>query len=144
MYVKVKSDGSTVFPYTIADFRSENPRTSFPSEISEETLNDHGIYLVEDSAVPDFNLLTHELKWELARVSNTRWAKRWMAVELPINKASTRVRNARDRALSETDWTALSDVKMTEQMRSYRQELRDIPEQEGFPYSVVWPEKPSR
>lgn len=26
---------------------------------------------------------------------------------------------------------------------AYRQELRDIPQQEGFPYNVVWPEKPN-
>ena len=142
MYVKVKLDGSTVFPYTLSDFRAENPRTSFPSQISEETLNEHGVYLVEDSPVPDFNLLTHELKWELAQVSNTRWARQWVAVELPIKTASKRVRSARDRALSETDWCALSDVTISDEMRSYRQALRDITEQEGFPHSVSWPEKP--
>jgi len=27
-------------------------------------------------------------------------------------------------------------------MAIYRQALRDIPQQEGFPYNVVWPEKP--
>lgn len=25
---------------------------------------------------------------------------------------------------------------------AYRQALRDVPQQEGFPYSIVWPEKP--
>ena len=52
------------------------------------------------------------------------------------------VRNKRDRLLSDTDWMALSDVTMSAEMTSYRQALRDITAQEGFPYSVNWPTKP--
>ena len=47
----------------------------------------------------------------------------------------------RDR-LVKTDWWALSDLTMTQAQIEYRQALRDIPQQEGFPLNVVWPEKP--
>lgn len=56
---------------------------------------------------------------------------------LPID-----VRNQRDRLLAETDWMALSDVTMSSEMTAYRQALRDIPTQAGFPASVTWPTKP--
>lgn len=143
MYVKVNTDGSTVFPYTLADFRSENPRTSYPADIPEEMLNESGVFLVESSPVPDFDQLTHELAWELAPTSNTRWTKRWVVKELEEGEAARRLLNYRAGLLAETDWCALSDVTMSDEMRSYRQALRDITKQEGFPFSVVWPEKPA-
>ena len=51
-------------------------------------------------------------------------------------------RSKRNRLLSDTDWMALSDNTMTPEWVSYRQALRDITAQEGFPYSVIWPTKP--
>ena len=51
-------------------------------------------------------------------------------------------RSKRDRLLSDTDWMALSDNTMTPEWATYRQALRDITAQEGFPYSVNWPTKP--
>tara|TARA_R110002096_G_scaffold320036_1_gene514136 strand:+ start:441 stop:704 length:264 start_codon:yes stop_codon:yes gene_type:complete len=52
------------------------------------------------------------------------------------------VRNQRDSLLASTDWMALSDVTMSDAMTTYRQALRDIPAQSGFPSSVTWPTKP--
>ena len=58
------------------------------------------------------------------------------------DRLAANLRNERDRLLSETDWMALSDVTMSTEMQSYRQALRDITGQAGFPYSVTWPTKP--
>lgn len=55
---------------------------------------------------------------------------------------SIRVRDERDRKLAETDWMALSDVTMSAEMTTYRQALRDITAQAGFPHSITWPTKP--
>ena len=55
-------------------------------------------------------------------------------------KAAASVRATRDAKLAETDWTALSDVSMTPEMAVYRQALRDITQQAGFPNTVEWPE----
>ena len=53
------------------------------------------------------------------------------------------VRKLRDDLLAETDWTANSDVTMSAAMTTYRQDLRDITDQAGFPANVTWPTKPS-
>jgi hypothetical protein len=58
------------------------------------------------------------------------------------DRLAANLRNQRDRLLSETDWMALSDVTMSTEMQSYRQALRDITDQAGFPTSVTWPTKP--
>ena len=51
-------------------------------------------------------------------------------------------REVRDSLLAETDFYALSDVTMSEEMTAYRTALRNIPQQEGFPNSITWPTKP--
>ena len=53
------------------------------------------------------------------------------------------VRAERDKLLSATDFYALSDVVMTTAMTTYRQALRDVPTQSGFPSEVTWPDKPA-
>lgn len=49
----------------------------------------------------------------------------------------------RNRRIAETDWTANSDVEMSEEMKAYRQALRDITKTYSSLDDVVWPEKPS-
>jgi len=52
------------------------------------------------------------------------------------------LRQRRNQLLTETDYLALSDVTMTDEMRSYRQALRDLPANTVDPANPVWPVKP--
>ena len=58
------------------------------------------------------------------------------------NGLAKSARSKRDVLLKETDHYALSDVTMSDAMKTYRQALRDVPAQSGFPNSITWPEKP--
>lgn len=52
-------------------------------------------------------------------------------------------RDTRDRLLSETDWTQVADAPVNKAAwATYRQALRDIPQQAGFPVTINWPVKP--
>ncbi len=51
-------------------------------------------------------------------------------------------RAKRDDLLKATDHYGLSDVTMSDEMATYRQALRDVPQQETFPQEITWPEKP--
>ena len=64
----------------------------------------------------------------------------WAAGE--NDRLAADARAERNAKLAETDWTASSDVTMSDAMRTYRQALRDVPAQEGFPSDITWPEKP--
>ena len=44
-----------------------------------------------------------------------------------FDRAIANLRSDRDRRLAQTDWYALQDVTMSDAMRDYRQELRDLP-----------------
>ena len=57
---------------------------------------------------------------------------------------ATNNRSTRDSKLAETDWTAMSDVTMADNMKTYRQALRDLPTHSNWPNLADddWPTKP--
>jgi hypothetical protein len=60
-------------------------------------------------------------------------------------KLAAAARAERDQLLGATDWTQAADVPQAtkDKWASYRQALRDVPAQSGFPASIVWPAKPA-
>jgi len=52
------------------------------------------------------------------------------------------VRAERNGLLAATDWWVLPDRTPTQAQLDYRSALRDLPQQDGFPDNVTWPEKP--
>ena len=58
-----------------------------------------------------------------------------------LNAEKVSVRNQRNSLIAATDWTQLPDVPQSIkfQWAPYRQALRDVPQQAGFPFNVVWP-----
>ena len=65
--------------------------------------------------------------------------------ELTTERKAKLIRQQRDALLSETDYLMMPDYPMSElameNLKVYRQALRDVPEQPDFPNSVVWPIK---
>ena len=57
--------------------------------------------------------------------------------------AAEKGRLTRTEKLVATDWHGLSDNEMSAEMTTYRQALRDVPQQEGFPNEIDWPVEPS-
>lgn len=61
-------------------------------------------------------------------------------------QVAARVRAQRDTQLAGCDWTQLPDADLTPAQRTawgeYRQALRNVPEQAGFPFNVDWPATP--
>ena len=55
-------------------------------------------------------------------------------------------RQKRDRLIAVTDYLVTPDYPISDdrlaKVKTYRQALRDIPEQAGFPRTITWPEKP--
>jgi hypothetical protein len=74
------------------------------------------------------------------------WLLPWVVENKPQEDAERNVRNRRDSLLAETDWVVVMHTEkgtnIPLEWEVYRQALRDITGQEGFPYSVDWPTKP--
>jgi len=60
----------------------------------------------------------------------------------PVAASATQIRAERDALLAASDSMALAD-RITADWTTYRQALRDVPAQSGFPTSVTWPTEPS-
>ena len=87
----------------------------------------------------------------------SKWGVTWKQVSdkmTAIDAAAPmkELRKQRDAKLAETDWTALSDVTMADNMKTYRQALRDLPAhkdgkdatlKDGVLENVKWPQKPA-
>lgn len=65
-----------------------------------------------------------------------------MATRAELEHFGPGQREKRNKLLAETDWWAASDLTMTDAQTAYRQSLRVIPEQSGFPTDITWPTKP--
>jgi hypothetical protein len=65
------------------------------------------------------------------------------ATELATESAWSSLRTKRTKLLAETDYLASSDLTLSEDMRTYRQALRDLPSNTTDPANPVWPTKPS-
>ena len=57
------------------------------------------------------------------------------------------VRQSRDDKLKETDWVVIKNLELNANIPGawevYRQALRDMPTQAGFPWTIVWPTQPT-
>jgi hypothetical protein len=65
------------------------------------------------------------------------------AKEIGAIDCGNQARNKRDLLLSQSDWTQVADAPVDKiAWATYRQELRDISAQTGFPWTIVWPTQP--
>jgi len=128
--------------YSAGQLRKDNPNTSFPEMLSDALLAEWGVYPYTTQAVPEHDRLTQSVKVGGFVEVGGAWTQGWTVSDMTAEDAAQNVRDRRDRLLQETDWMALSDVVMEPYWAEYRQQLRDITAQEGFPFNVVWPTKP--
>ena len=144
MYVKLNNSHQPIsFPYSLTELRRENPGTSFPANISDETLANYRVHPVTATAAPAFDPRTQEID-QTAELKNNVWTQVWTVVNRSEAEASENIRGERNSRLSKTDYTQLTDAPGdTAAWATYRQALRDIPAQDGFPFTVTWPTEPS-
>jgi hypothetical protein len=147
MYLRIVNN-QTVYPYSLENLKSDNPRTSFPSEMTELVMNEYDVYEVRQTPKPnDYTKNITEgtpilvegvyyQNWEQTAASETEINQR-------IENKWEEIREIRNELLKECDWTQLSDVssEIKSNWISYRQELRDITTQSN-PFNIVWPVKP--
>jgi len=93
--------------------------------------------------MPRFHNINGEMVQFTADEETARDAEEKAWADAADTRAAVAVREERDEKLKETDWMASNDVTMSDEWRTYRQALRDIPSQSGFPNTITWPVEPS-
>jgi len=95
--------------------------------------------------MPRFKLVNGETIQLTAEEEAARDAEEKAWADGALARAQTRLRLERNRRLAETDFYALSDVTMSSDMQTYRQNLRDLPSGKDTVEkcdNVTWPTKP--
>ena len=107
-----------------------------------------GMVTIQDPE-PEFDFYTQKLE-RTYEETETEARHGWAVSDLTEEERSERLelgkqsmRQERDRRLKETDHWLLADTPNPSQAHlDYRQALRDVPSQAGFPANIIWPTKP--
>ena len=164
MEFRVRSSGELK---SQGEIRKLNPNVSLPKVWNENVYEALGIDPVLETPKPattgDYKVIVRDGSEQDA---NSNWVQKWAErdmfsdttedgvtttkaeheaayqAKLDADKAES-VRSERDQKLKNTDWMGLSDVTMSEDWKTYRQALRDVPGQSAFPNDITWPSEPS-
>ena len=145
------SNGSVVkYPVNLQD---EFPHISFPANLSAIVLPS-GYVFVQDAPIPSYNNLLSKCTEVLPTQVNGVWTRTFQITDLSpdqqaINQSlsAAQARTLRNNLLRSCDWTQIADspLSVTDKAAwaTYRQALRDVPDQIGFPSSISWPTAPT-
>jgi hypothetical protein len=130
------------------DYREAFPNTSFSiNGPNDEFLAEHGYAKVSVFRPHDSNtqkLIPFEPMFEDGWIYTVVVAdKTPEELQEDFDSKAAKVRAQRNKRLAESDWTQLADAQVNSLgWVVYRQELRDVPNQSGFPWEIIWPIEP--
>ena len=151
-YIKIVDGQIAKYPYTEWDLRSDNPNISYPNIIGYGFFADAGAYPVQEVARPEIEYTQNVVEGEPEQIGSGLWQQTWVVSNATEEQIAQRiaskweaVREKRNRLLSTSDWTQLPDNPLSQEKElewaTYRQQLRDITEQEN-PFFAVFPVPP--
>ena len=139
------------YPPEVASFCSKNNCKIEVTGTVDRTVQSHTLEGKQAYAV--FTDSTKIKLWPYNKkkyaVGQTVAMKQYKIVEIPApttEEVAAQVRAQRDAMIAETDYLMMSDYPISAEdkalVETYRQALRDIPQQESFPSNVQWPVAP--
>jgi hypothetical protein len=158
MQVRIRETGAVMYE---GEFRALHPSTSFPQQISAETLDEFGADVVFEGPQTTGGDVYQYSQAAGVELVNGKWFTKYIlgpvftdgettaAEQEAAYKASKdadqakSVRTSRNDKLKECDWTQVADAPVDQTVwAAYRQALRDISSQDGFPWTITWPTQP--
>ena len=156
MQIRIRETGAVMYEN---EFRALFPNTSMPQQLSEELLNDFGADVVfEGPQATGGTIYQYSMRQGVEQIDG-KWYTKYILGPVFTDGETTaaeqeaaykaqkdaeqakNVREQRNKLLSESDWTQLADAPVDAVIWSnYRQELRDVTKQDGFPFNIIWPE----
>ena len=147
MNIRLRADGALV---THSEFRALFPNTGFPPQLTEEIINDFGGDVVFEG--PQAQPTRYQVAFrDGVEQIDGKWFTKYSVADMDdeakaavdANQAKA-VREQRNQKLKDSDWTQVLDAPVDKAAwATYRQALRDVTAQAGFPWDVQWPEMPT-
>jgi hypothetical protein len=165
MEIRIRQSGAVV---TEGEFRAMFPNTGFPVQLTEAIINDFGGDVVLEGPQASGGTVYQSSQRQGVEQIDGKWYTKYVLGPIFTDRPATddqpaktaaeqeaeykaqkdaqqakSVRDDRTKRLSECDWTQLADAPVDKTAwATYRQSLRDVTTQQGFPWSVTWPVKP--
>lgn len=147
MYARIENNQVAEWP--IVNIYQRLPQVSFSEPINHANLPDGFVY-VAPPAMPEYNPASQSLVLNAPAMVDGSWKQVYSVVDLSseqlqsnVDSAASAARNTRDAKLSASDWTQVADAPVDQAAwATYRQALRDITSQSGFPAVIQWPTAP--
>jgi len=159
MEYRVRSNGELK---SQGEIRKLNPNVSLPKVWNDNVYETLGIDPVLETPKPEasgaYKVVVRD---GVEQDANDNWVEKWLEQDMFADTsdatkaeqeaayqatldadAAASVRAQRDELIAATDWRAASDLTLSSEWADYRQALRDVPGQEGFPHTVTWPTAP--
>lgn len=159
MFAEVNNQTVVTYPYDYDTLVKKNPSTRFSQEDllsmyqgTEDNLAGNELVRVVMADEPSYDKKTQTAALNSQpSLMNGVWTLGWSVQSLSAEEQTAKqaqqastVRHDRNNRLTESDWTQGKDIpdSVSSAWATYRQALRDIPAQSGFPWEVTWPAKP--
>lgn len=150
MLIKLENGIPVGYPILEENFRQAFPNIDLPRLIAASDVEQHGYGLYDFDNQPELGKYQKAVEVAPKRNEFGIWKQTWQVVEKDAaekaaeDEAKAEVaRNERTRLLFLSDWTQLNDAPVNQQAwANYRQQLRDITAQPGFPWDINWPVAP--
>jgi len=149
MYAKVINSAVVEYPFDINQLRAQY---SLPANWTDELLALVNLVRVVVTGAPEHNPITQKAVQQGCEYvfSRDRWEQTWQIIDktdaemaAETDEKASQVRNTRNNKLAKSDWTQVLDAQVDRAAwAAYRQALRDITAQPGFPWEVTWPQEP--
>ena len=146
MQVRIRTTGAVV---TEQEFRAMHPNTSMPQQLSEELINDFGADVVFEG--PQAQPTRYQVGFADGVVQiEGKWYTKYSVADMAADEITAKdqeqansVRQQRNDKLKDSDWTQVADAPVNQAVwATYRQALRDVTAQTGFPWDTQWPTQP--
>jgi hypothetical protein len=131
------------------EFRALHPNTSLPQQLTEELINSLGGDVVFEG--PQAQPTRYQVGFADGVVQiDGKWYTKYSVADMDAEAIAAKdteqakaMRSQRTDKLKDSDWTQVADAPVDKAAwATYRQALRDITAQPGFPWTVTWPDAP--
>lgn len=146
MEIRIRETGQVMFE---GEFRASHPNTSFPPQLTAELLDSMGADVVFEGAQAQPTRYQTAFRNGVEQV-NGKWYTKYSVADMDQEtkdaldaQQAALIRSQRTQKLAESDWTQVADAPVDKAAWAvYRQALRDVTTQTGFPWEVTWPAQP--
>ena len=164
MQVRIRESSAVMYE---GEFRALHPNTSMPQQLSEELLNEFGADVVFEGPQATGGTVYQYSQRDGVEQLDGKWYTKYIlgpvftdttddtgnVTPAADNEAAYKaakdadqaksVRASRDDKLKDCDWTQVADAPVDKATwATYRQALRNVPTQAGFPWTITWPDAP--